>query len=837
MESYESILLKDNYLNIAYKRYLAYKETEQYNDENKLEVLTNLNEYLREKEINTDTVVYIVKRLQKANTASEIFVHESKTADLVEFAENRPEEVTILLKELYQFDGSIEETIDKFIRKGKAFKNSISFDASLFGYLLAAKEYALYPLYDEAVFSFIKNTYGLASKSGTVGNNYLMYLNVCTFVLKHFQKTHSDLTMLDVQDFFLCHSQSNKIIVETSVEYLHTLAVKLAHYKKDPDAMLRDISEIESERLKSLREQYRNDEKVNLIKFKVLDRILEKNFIRIEDLEQIKEEVKVKYETNILQSWNNFTILFQIYYADKKLKVREEQRKIHQTIREIKEFKELNLWKDKVLNGFNWNQNFGGSRCWLAVFEEKYDSHRLAPQFFLAVSENGVEYGLDYGDQHDKKGMNDLVVETGIDAFLYEEFYRKMVSVLEEMKEETYLIDISEETWIRLLQDETIFKETDKEYLLKMYELGGEATATQLAKALGKHYSSFNQPVVQLAKRILKDTGREATISDDGKAKYWPVLFDGEYTDNEHFLWRLKPNLEKAIGAIAGPTVKENYTKEDFFSEVFMDEQQYETMVNLLRYKKNIILQGPPGVGKTYVSKRLAYSLMGKKDDTRVEMVQFHQNYSYEDFVMGYRPKENGFTLKYGIFYEFCKKAIENEEKDYYFIIDEINRGNLSKIFGELLMLIEQDKRDDFVSMSYNGEKFTVPSNVYIIGTMNTADRSLAQLEVALRRRFAFVSITPNFNAKWREFLEGSGVTTHMLDRIQYAVDKWNTVIANDYQLGQGYAIGHSFFTKKPEYLTEEIWFENIVQFEISPLLEEYFYDRPEVVKELIEGM
>jgi 5-methylcytosine-specific restriction protein B len=159
-------------------------------------------------------------------------------------------------------------------------------------------------------------------------------------------------------------------------------------------------------------------------------------------------------------------------------------------------------------------------------------------------------------------------------------------------------------------------------------------------------------------------------------------------------------------------------------------------------------------VGKTFVSKRLAYSLMGVRDTERVEMVQFHQNYAYENFVMGYRPDEQGFSLQFWIFYDFCDRALKNPEQDYYFIIDEINRGKLSKIFGELFMLIEHDKRDEFVTMGYSKQRFTVPSNVYLIGTMNTADRSLAQLEVALRRRFAFVTLDPAFNEKWRRNLQ-----------------------------------------------------------------------------------
>ena len=176
------------------------------------------------------------------------------------------------------------------------------------------------------------------------------------------------------------------------------------------------------------------------------------------------------------------------------------------------------------------------------------------------------------------------------------------------------------------------------------------------------------------------------------------------------------------------------YDAEDFLEEVFMDEESYETLVGLIRNKKNVILQGAPGVGKTFAAKRLAYSMMGEKDPNRVMMVQFHQSYSYEDFIMGFRPSEKGFELKHGAFYNFCKQAEIDSENEYFFIIDEINRGNLSKIFGELFMLIETDKRGFELRLLYSDEKFSVPGNVYIVGMMNTADRSLAMLDYALRR-------------------------------------------------------------------------------------------------------
>jgi 5-methylcytosine-specific restriction enzyme B len=850
----ERQLLKDSYIDISFKRYLQFKNNSLYDESYKEEILSRLNDFMRKQDINEFTVGDIVRKLQKENPTAGSFVHWSNTADLVKYAEERPQEVADLLKELIYASEPLDERIEAFREKGKEFNPGISLGAPLFGYILASVDYTKYPLYKQEVFMDLKRSYGIYLKLSNVGANYQTYLKLCEAALSHFQESYEDLTVLDIQDFFFCSTQYDQIKVESAVDYLYGIASELHRYKLEPQLMLDTLSKLDSESLQALKGQYKNSEKVNLIKSKVIDKIIEFGSMTIEELEEIKNEVKVRYETNILNSWNNFFILFQLYYADKKAKVQEEQRKIHEALRKMEEYKEIDLVEEKVLNGFNWNQNFGCSECWLAVYEKGHISHKTAPQLFVSVDEKGIRHGLLFGSEHPRTGEGDFDRESDIASFTYEKLHRKMVSVIELFKEKDsetlkviedsdvqffYEDNISTDMWLELLQNESIFLKSDLVYLHKMNELGGGATPTQLAATLGRHYSSFNTPVVYLAKRVMESTGIGSIKNEDGSSCYWCVLFNGKNEENGHFKWILKPNLREALSAIPVDTVEdlETYTKENFLNEVFIEEEQYYTITSLLRYKKNIILQGPPGVGKTFVSKRLAYSLMGVKDSSRIEMVQFHQNYAYEDFVMGFRPDKHGFSLQYGVFYDFCQKALENPGEDYYFIIDEINRGNLSKVFGELFMLLERDKREEYVTMGYSKKKFTVPSNVYLIGTMNTADRSLAQLEVALRRRFAFVTLEPAFNEKWYKSVQESGVSADMLQRITNTVTKINHQIVNDFQLGQGYAIGHSFFTGKPDDMDEVAWYQGVIMFEIQPLLEEYFFDRPDIATSLVEGL
>ncbi|WP_319996095.1 AAA family ATPase [Trichococcus shcherbakoviae] len=285
------------------------------------------------------------------------------------------------------------------------------------------------------------------------------------------------------------------------------------------------------------------------------------------------------------------------------------------------------------------------------------------------------------------------------------------------------------------------------------------------------------------------------------------------------------------------PVVKEEieaYTKREFLNDVFIDEKGYDRLVSLLQNKKNLILKGAPGVGKTFMADRLAYSMMGSKDDSRLQFVQFHQSYSYEDFIEGFRPKEDGdgFERKTGPFVKFARKASEDKDRDYFFIIDEINRGNMSKVFGELMMLIESDKRGKSINLLYSNEPFSVPENLYIIGMMNTADRSLALLDYALRRRFAFVDVVPAFDSMGFERFVSSLDNSSEFRQVIGTVKQLNKDIRNE--LGSGFEIGHSYFVDDAYKISTNQRLKEVIDYEIGPQLMEFWFDDPEKAKQWI---
>lgn len=388
----------------------------------------------------------------------------------------------------------------------------------------------------------------------------------------------------------------------------------------------------------------------------------------------------------------------------------------------------------------------------------------------------------------------------------------------------------------------------DKKSIQNKLQESGEddATYTNAVQALWQFAHEVKPGDIIIAKKgkkeiIGKGIVESAYYYDDSKEKYMHIrnvkwtnkgswIVNGAFTIKTLTDITSYPDFVKEIETKLNSKDK-SYTKEDFLGEVYLDDSAYETIKGLLLAKKNLILQGAPGVGKTYIAKRLVYSILGEMDDEKVNMIQFHQSYSYEDFIMGFRPVENGFKLENGPFYDFSKKAQADPENKYFLIIDEINRGDLSKIFGELLMLIECDKRgpDNKIRLLYNkNEDFYVPQNLYLIGMMNTADRSLAMIDYALRRRFAFCTIEPAFESEG--FIKRmTEIDNEKFNNLVNRIKELNKEISADESLGKGFQIGHSYMCTDNEI--DEIWLKTVIDYELIPLLNEYWFDEPKKVE------
>lgn len=588
------------------------------------------------------------------------------------------------------------------------------------------------------------------------------------------------------------------------------------------------------------------------------------------------ESYKSKKGGDPFRSWGDpFRVFHTFFYNENKAKTQQYMKAIGEDM--IKKL-ELPDYTFKIVD-FTGTQNQGSTEAWIALYNKKFNRYTDCVQIFLAFEDGNTIAGIYSGsrsktdEEINERGSYNSYSEiieglqqvknkavkinnslsTSEDVISKKRYWMYAADEGSSKWEEFYNQGIMAIGWDNLNNlSEYISKE---EIRVKLQEIYGNESSHKNSVLAAWQFANEIQigDIIFVKKGRDKIIGRGIVESDytyDNQRNDFKNVRKVKWTDKGDWEHPSGQAVTKALTDITQYTgyceklqalfeeeLKEDiatdyapYSDNDFLNEVFMTEDEYETVKNILLNKKNLILQGAPGVGKTYAAKRLAYSIIGKKDISKVKMIQFHQSYSYEDFIMGYRPsKDNSFEIKAGPFYKFCKEAEEDSENKYFFIIDEINRGNLSKIFGELLMLIESDKRGEPLKLLYKDEQFSVPKNVHIIGMMNTADRSLAMIDYALRRRFAFYEFIPAFEKdSFKDYrIEKSNTK---FDSLIDSIISLNKAISADNSLGDGFRIGHSYFYT--EDIVEDNWLEYVVNYEVIPLLKEYWFDEPERIKE-----
>ncbi|MCM3585030.1 EVE domain-containing protein [Mesobacillus maritimus] len=747
----ETKILSDKYLDIVLRRYQKFRSHPDYEETYKWEILSELNTYLQNTEITEENVLEVIKYIKSKNPQSGSFTHWSSLDHLMKLAEEAPGLTSELFHSLYDETLPLKDRVEKFYYTGKEYGRSLG--APLFGYLLAAYDFHQYPLYKEEVLKETKKQLAITEKLGTISENYQMFYDICTIVQMYVRDQGHDFSMLDVQDMLFCCTSYYVMVTEVAVEYVHSHAVKLHAFMENDEQFLAEIKAMNEELLKERRDFYRNRDKINRIRYLLLDQWLTKKSLTMADVERLKEEVNEENETNILHSWNNFKILFQIYFAPLKERILHFLRNLHDGIRGIEEFKDVAFEEEDSLNPFGWNQSFGNSECWIAVYPKEIENHKQAAQLFVSIDGDKVRYGLGYGSEHPKRDAPWLIdIITNIEEFTYDKLRKKMLGVyprfLEDNKKsqlEEYLtpeigslqnperepqyfwLTTNPIIWtVDLIKDGgevfyTAFNEKgNKRRIFHSFEMAKpgdkvlfyESTPTKQIVAEGEvtkglHTEAepgFAEPVEGVSFRFereispvswdqliqVEELEESAPIKNGAQGSLFPL------TKEQYETILSLEDAEVTDHTIPIPSV--DFNREVKLESLFFEDRDLivKQVKTALAKGKNVILTGPPGTGKSKLAKEICRSF-----GVDFVMTTATSDWSTYETIGGSRPNADGtLSFKQGLFLNCFKDEKTLKPENKWLIIDEMNRADIDKAFGALFSALTGDP----IVLSFQGE-------------------------------------------------------------------------------------------------------------------------------------